>query len=123
MSEYVPVRVDCDSIPMVVASGQSVTGGQLVMVTSASTIQPTSGASVGFLGVAGYDGAAGDLVTVYCEGEHESTASGTVTAGNLLEPAAAGAIAAHTLGTNDANSVGVALTSATNGNKVRWRRA
>jgi hypothetical protein len=57
-------------------------------------------------------------VTVFSGGVQRVTASGAITAGANVEGAAAGAVASHTNGTADANIVGLALTSATNGNPV-----
>jgi Uncharacterized conserved protein (DUF2190) len=120
MAEYLPVKEDGDELSPV--AGAAITGGQLVFVSAANTVSPTTAATPKFLGVAGYDAGVGDLVTVYCEGVHESTATGTIAAGDTVEAAAAGTVATHTLGTNDTSIVGLALTAATNGTKVRWRR-
>jgi hypothetical protein len=118
MAEYLPVKVDGDALTL--SAGATITGGQVVFVSAANTVTATAGANSAWLGVAGFDAVSGDNVTVYTTGVQECTASGTIAAGNLLESAAAGAVAAHTLGTNDGNVVGTALTAATNGNKVRF---
>lgn len=118
MAEYLPVKVDGDEITM--TAGATIVGGQVVYVSAANTVTPTAGANKAWLGVAGFNASSGDLLTVYTEGVQECTASGSITAGDLLESAAAGAVATHTLGTNDANVVGTALTAATNGNAVRF---
>lgn len=98
----------------------AITGGALVYVSGSGTVANTSGASTLPIGVAARDAAAsGDKVGVYARGTiHRLTASGTVTAGNTVEAAAAGAVAAHTGGTNDQRVFGVALTTATDGNSV-----
>lgn len=117
MAEYLPVKVDGDALAM--TAGGTIGAGQLVYVKSDGNVAITTGALASVLGVAAYDVSSGALVTVFCEGVHELVASGTVTAGNQVESAAAGAVAAHTTGTNDVYALGVALTSATDGNKVR----
>jgi hypothetical protein len=60
--------------------------------------------------------ASGDKVTVFARGTiHRLTASGAVTAGDVVEGAAAGAVATHTAGTNDVRVFGIALTTAADG--------
>ena len=50
-----------------------------------------------------------------------SSASGVITAGQNVEPASTGRVAAHTNGTNDFNIYGLALTSVTDGQLVEVR--
>jgi predicted RecA/RadA family phage recombinase len=116
MSEYLPVREEGDRLPLTASA--TITGGQLVVASGVKTVAPSSGASAAWVGVALADAASGALVTIHCEGVHRLTASGTVTAGNTVESAASGQVAAHTNGTNDVNVIGVALTTATTGNPV-----
>ena len=51
-----------------------------------------------------------------------STASATITGGQVLVVSGNGTVAAHTNGTNDFNIVGVALTTAAGGAKVRYQK-
>jgi hypothetical protein len=97
----------------------AITGGQLVQVSGAGTVAPTSAATSAFLGVAEFDAASGGPVTVLqgC-GEHLLIASGTITAGDNVVAAAAGAVADIGAGTNYGQIVGIALTSVTNGQTV-----
>lgn len=117
MAEYLPLKSPGQDFTMTASA--AITGGQLVRVSGPGTIAPTSAASADWLGVAATDAAAaGVLLTVYTGGVQRLTASGSIAAGQNVEAAAAGTVAAHTNGTNDANIVGIALTSATPGNPV-----
>jgi hypothetical protein len=117
MSEYVPIYLPGDAIPVTLSATAS--GGQLLAVSGNGTVAPSSAASGKAVGVAAFDGVSGDKVTMFGRGPvHRLTASGTVTAGDLVEPAASGAVATHAAGTNDAYVFGVALTTATTGNPV-----
>lgn len=114
MAEYTP-RYMPGAAQTWVASA-TVTAGQLLIISGSGTVAPSSAASESYIGVAGNDAANGANVTVYTGGIQKLTASGTVTAGNTVEAAASGAVAAHTNGTNDGRIVGVAVTTATTGN-------
>jgi len=116
MAEYLPLYLPGKAITRTASA--SITGGQLVIVSGSGTVAPASAASASWLGVAANDASNGDNVTVFCEGIQRLTASGSITAGNTVEAAASGQVAAHTNGTNDVNIVGVALTTATTGNPV-----
>lgn len=96
----------------------AITGGQLVIVSGSGTVGPSTAASAAWLGVAGFDCASGDQVTIFAEGVQRLTAVGAITAGALVEGAAGGGVASHTNGTNDFNVVGVALSTVTNGQAV-----
>lgn len=114
MAEYLPLHDEADSFTRVASA--SITGGQLVRVSGSNTVAPVSAGSADWLGVAAFDCGNGDQITVYTGGVQRLVAVGTVTAGQLVEGAAAGAVATHTNGTNDVNVVGLALTTATVGN-------
>lgn len=116
MAEYSPLHIPGKAFTR--QASAAITGGQLVRVSGSGTVAPTSAASADWLGVAGFDAGNGDDVTVYSEGVQRLVASGSITAGALVEGAAAGAVASHTNGTNDFNVVGVALTTVTNGQLV-----
>ncbi len=117
MADYAPIYTPGNAITLTTSG--AVVGGQLLVVTASGTVGPSAAATHLWVGVAAQDAASGARVAVFAGGVQELTATGTITAGQLVEPAAAGSVAAHTNGTNDVNSVGVALTSATTGNKVR----
>lgn len=113
MAEYVPLHIPGKAITR--QASAAITGGQLVRVSGSGTVAPTSAASADWLGVAANDCASGDQVSIYLEGVQRLVASGAITAGATVEGAAAGAVAAHTNGTNDINVVGLALTTVANG--------
>ena len=113
MAEYVPLHIPGKAITRTASA--AITGGQLVRVSGSGTVAPTSAASADWLGVAANDCASGDQVAIYLEGVQRLVASGSITAGATVEGAAAGAVAAHTNGTNDINVVGLALTTVANG--------
>jgi len=125
MAEYLPVFKPGQAITL--KASAAVTAGQLVAVTGAGTVGPAGANAANWVGVAGFDAAINDNVTIYAAGVHSVTASGTVTAGDVVTPGAAGTVA--TLAavttptpadvTNTRAVVGVALTTATSGNKVR----
>lgn len=118
MADYVPLYLPGQAFTATASA--AITGGKAVKVSGDGTVATNAAASTYIIGVAAFDVAAsGDKVTVFARGTiHRLTASGTVTAGNTVEGAAAGAVAAHTEGTNDARIFGVALTTASDGNTV-----
>jgi hypothetical protein len=116
MSEYEPLHNPGKAFTRTTSA--AVTGGQLLIVSGSGTVAPSSAATASWLGVAAFDAASGALVGVFCEGVQRLVASGSITAGALVEAAAAGAVASHTNGTNDFNVVGVALNTVTNGQLV-----
>jgi hypothetical protein len=100
-------------------AGATITGGQLVQITAASTVSPATATGQPWVGVAEYDAASGAQVTVLqCVGEHLMTASGSIAAGAYVVPAAAGAVATIGSDTNYNDVVGIAITAATNGQTV-----
>lgn len=112
MAVYSPVWFPGDTFSSVTSA--TTTAGQLVYVSGDNTVAPTTAATAAWIGVAAQDAASGAGVTVYTEGVHELAASGAITAGDLVIPAAAGAVA--TIGsataTTDSQIVGVALAAA-----------
>lgn len=120
MAEYLPILT-----PGATGTKQAsaaITGGQVLVVSGSGTVAPSSAASAAVLGVAGHDAASGTKVMYYTTGEHESTATGAITAGQTLAAAANGTVAPLGAGTID-QMIGVAVTSAANGAKVRWQWA
>lgn len=116
MPEYLPAKAPGSDLTFTASA--AVTGGQLVRVSGSGTAAPVSAASADWLGVAAYDTGNGANVTVFTGGVQLLTTTGAVTAGQNVEGAAGGTVAAHTNGTADANVVGLALTSAAGGAKV-----
>lgn len=113
MGAYYPIFVGLPPHTEICAS--AVTGGQLLEVAATGTVQPATAASVSVLGVAGFDAAANMEVLVFRGGVQELVANGTVTAGQQVEAAASGQVRTLAAG----RAIGVAETTATNGNKVR----
>lgn len=88
----------------------AVTGGQLVEVSGSGTVAPAAADSTKVIGVAGFDAAAGDIVTVHTAGVHPLAASGAISAGDQVAAAASGKVAAGTTAV-----IGVALDDAVDG--------
>lgn len=120
MAEYLPLYLPGEAVPMTASA--AITGGQVVAVSGDATVAKAAAASAKVVGVAAQDAAAsGDVITVFGRGTvHRSTAAGAITAGDSLQAAANGAVATHTVGTNDANVIGVALTTAADTASVTW---
>ena len=117
MADYVPLYLPGKAVNSTASA--AITGGQAVYVSGSGTVAPSGAATNIPVGVAAFDAANGAGVGYFARGTvHRLTASGTVTAGDLVEAAAAGAVATHAVGTNDARVFGIALTTATTGNSV-----
>lgn len=105
--------------------GQTVTFGVTTAVTAGSPVEvgatdmsvaPAAAASAKVVGLAGFDAAVGEKVTVEVgKPIHELIASGAVTRGQRLEAAGAGKVRTLAAGT----AVFLALTSAADGAAVR----
>jgi len=127
--EHLPVFKPGQAVTL--KASAAVTGGQVVAITGIGTVGPAGANAVNWIGVASNDAAINDNVTIYADGVQSVTASGTVTAGDLVVCAAAGAVATlaavttPTAGdvTGTRGIVGVAISTATTGNKVRVKFA
>ena len=125
MAEYLPVKTPGEALPLTASA--TITGGQLVAVSGVSTVAPAGANASGWIGVAAFDAATGDLVTVLNGGVQELVTTGTVTAGDLVVAGAAGTVSTLAVVTtptaadvtNTRAVVGVALTTATTGLKVQ----
>lgn len=125
MADYVPVFEDEASF----TTSAAVTGGTLAAVSGDGTVGPAGASSAAVIGVFSADAASGARVMVFTRGMvHEVVNSGGVTAGAQLISAAAGKVASlaatATFTATDINNarsiVGIALTTATDGLKVRY---
>lgn len=115
MADYVPLFLPGQAVTGYTASA-TITGGRGVYVSGDGTVANVATAANIPVGVASQDFASGDKVGYFGRGTvHRLVASGTVTAGDIVESAAAGAFATHTVGTNDARGFAIALTTATTG--------
>jgi hypothetical protein len=111
MADYLPLYLPGKAFTS--QASAAITGGQALRVSGSGTVAPATQASHIIIGVAAFDAASGDKVTVFGRGTvHRLTAAGAVTAADVVEGAAAGAVATHTQGTNDVRVFGIALTTA-----------
>ena len=98
----------------VLKASEDVKKGQVVVISGDMTVAPSTEASAKVLGVAMFDAKSGEPVSVETEGLFSMKASGAITAGDKVASAADGAVAKAT----DANTVGIAINSASNGGEV-----
>lgn len=124
MADYLPVYKPGRDITSTTSG--AVTGGQLLAVSGNGTVATAGASSSSWIGVAAFDAASGARVTIHVGGVQRLTASGSITAGDQVVCAASGQVstlaAAGTATAGDINNaravVGIALTTATNGNTV-----
>lgn len=101
-----------------VTASAPVTGGQVLEVSGNDTVGPAGAASVKVVGVAAFDAAANSRVAMHGRGQvHRTPASGAITAGARVAPAANGRVASIADGTA---AIGVAMTTAADGAPVVW---
>lgn len=112
VTEYVPLHLEGDEITMTASA--AIAAGVMVAVSGDDTVATGSAGTSKLVGVSAFAAAAsGDKITVFGRGPvHLLTAAGAITAGDFVHGAAAGAVASHTIGTNDAYIFGIALTTA-----------
>lgn len=116
MADYLPLFDNDDEVITRTASA-AILGGQLVRVSGNGTVAPTTAAADDWLGVAGFDAASGDLVSVFSSGVQRPVASGAITAGATVVSAASGRVAAG----SGVGAVGIALAAAADGALVEVR--
>lgn len=116
MAEYLPIYKPGQALTL--KASAAITGGQLVAVSGSGTVAPAGATATNWVGVAAFDAALNDHVTIHCDGVQSLTASGAVTAGDIVSSAAGGAVATNATPAAG-NVVGIALTTAANGAKVR----
>lgn len=114
MADYLPWFNQGDQFTSQ-ASG-TITAGQVVAVSGDGTVAAAGANAANTVGVAAFDAVSGDKVTIFRGGVQYVTNTGGVTAGDNISSAASGAVATTT-STNPV--IGVALTTATTGNKVQ----
>lgn len=123
MADYTPVYSG-GVLPVTLTTSAAVTGGQVLAATATGTVGPAGAASAVCVGVAGNDAASGAKVTVWPLNNviHELVATGTITALDGVSSAAAGGVQTIVVATGAAagSLIGIALTTATNPNKVRF---
>jgi hypothetical protein len=117
MADYVPIfKPGTDKTLTVGAT--AVVAGNLVALSAANTVIPTTGATNAWMGVATTDGAVGAKVGITSGGVQELVASAAIGAGVDVGAAAGGKIVA--IGAQTAfQKVGVAMTAAAaDGDKI-----
>lgn len=112
MSEYLPIYKPGQAITL--KASAAITGGQLVEVTGSGTVGPAGAASTKVVGVAAFDAATNDNVTIYAGGVQHAKAAGAITAGDVVQAGAAGTVASGTTA-----PIGIALTTAATNADVR----
>lgn len=113
MGAYYPIFMG--PAPHTAVPSTAVVGGNVLEVSATGTVGPAAAASVKVVGVAGFDAAANVEVVVFRGGVQELVTTGTVTAGEQVEAAAAGTVRTLAAG----RAIGVALTTATTGLKAQ----
>lgn len=112
MPDYLPTYNHGKTITL--TAGSTITGGQLLSVSTDGRVNPAALNSTGTVGVAGHDAVTGDPVTIHCGGIQELTASGAIAAGALVTPDNNGAVKANATPATG-TLVGVAVSSASGG--------
>lgn len=124
MADYSPV-FSGGTMPFTSTTSGAVIGGQVLAASGAGTVA-TAGVGATAVGVAAHDAASGVIVTVWplTNVIHEITvvAAGTVTAADGVITAAGGTVNTSAVGVAAAAGtlIGIALTTATAPNKVRF---
>jgi predicted RecA/RadA family phage recombinase len=113
MADYLPLYKPGQSLPYTASA--AITGGQLVAVTGSGTVGPAAAGATNCVGVAAFDCASGDRVTIHTGGvQRIVAAAGGVTAGDIVAAGAAGTVAPIGTGTFG-TKIGIALTTAAAG--------
>jgi len=115
MADYLPKFKPGQAVTF--SASADVIGGRLVAATGDRTVGPAGADSAAVVGVAGFDAATGEDVTVFTRagGVHQLTASGAIAAGAKVSAAAAGKI--QTVG-ETTNPIGLALAAAAEADDV-----
>lgn len=127
MADYTPVYTGGVK-PFTLGASATIVGGQPVVATGVNTVGPAGATSALCIGVAGNDAASGAKVTVWpltnCVHEIAVVAAGTVTVLDGVVTGASGTVqtAPTSIATQAAAGtlIGIALTTATAPNKVRF---
>ena len=95
-------------------AGAAITGGQLLVISAANTVIPTSASTAAWVGIARQDAANGDKVVLTRGGVQWIKADGAIAAGARVIPSSNGRVITIGAG-NAAHSVGTALTTVADG--------
>lgn len=89
--EYLPILKPGQAVTL--KASAAITAGQVVAVSGVNTVAPATAKNAAVVGVAGFDAAQNDNVTIYSGGVQSVLASGAVTAGDVVVSGAAGTVA------------------------------
>lgn len=115
MADYLPLFNPGTAVTFTASA--DVVGGRLVEITGDRTVAHAAAGSAKVAGVAAFNAAEGELVTVYSGGVQRPVASGAITAGDSVEAAADGMVVTATTGTK----IGLALAGAADGETAQVR--
>lgn len=108
MAQYTPLFTPGAAITY--SAGGEITGGQLVEITGDRVIEVAAAGSTTVVGVAAFDAAVGDDVTVFTGGVQRPLAAGAIAAGDRVAAAEGGKVA-----TAEDATIGLALAAAADG--------
>lgn len=114
MADYLPLFNPGTAVTF--TASDDLIGGRLVEITGDRSVAHAAVGSGKVAGVAGFNTAAGELVTVYSGGVQLPTASGAIAAGDRVAAAADGKVSTAETGT-----IGVALAAAADGETAQVR--
>lgn len=111
MGDYAPKYQPGEDVPY--AAAAAVVGGNVVYLSAAGQVTPTSTASPVVVGVAETDAAVGDYVSVSRGGVQRLVSGGAIAVGDPLKAAASGRVVLYVVGTDPVTQfIGTALTAA-----------
>lgn len=108
MAQYTPLFTPGAAITY--SAGAAITGSQVVELVGDRVIAPAVAGSAKVVGVAAFDAAVGDNVTVFSGGVQRPVASGAIAAGDRVAAAAEGTVA-----TAEEDTIGLALAATADG--------
>lgn len=114
MADYLPQFSPGDAVTFTASA--DVTGGRLVEITGDRTVAHAAAGSTKVAGVAGFNAAEGELVTVYSGAVQRPIAAGAIAAGDRVAAAADGKVA-----TAESGTIGLALAAAADGETASVR--
>lgn len=116
MGDYIPRFKPGEAVTYTAVS--DVSGGQIVALSGPRSVTPASNGAAEVVGLAAFDTKAGERVTVHSGGVQRPVASGAITAGDQVQAAIDGKAS-----TGTTNPIGLALTTAADGDQVEvlWK--
>ena len=114
MSQYLPIFKPGQAITL--RASASITGGQVVSVSGNGTVAPAGNNSPSVVGVAGFDAAENDNVTIFTGGVQHVAVDGGISSGAQVVSSSGGQVEAAD---EDPNVIGIALTGGPGGTQIR----